>query len=170
MLNCFQDKNQPTESKIDFISHNGILFVNMINIQSSTFPTTSPDFYTSLCGYKLRIHFQLHGTFIDQSAHLSASVTIMRGEYDAQLNWPCDLQFIFSLYDLRNQNYHLIKSVQSDTNSLCFQKPQTEMNDSYDLSSLIPWTTILQENDLHFQVMIREEPIPIDILSQIMTV
>jgi len=121
----------------------------------------------------VRLYF--NGNGIGQSTHVSVFLIVMRGEYDAIQEWPFDFQVIFCLYDLMNKKRHIIKSFQSNTKSICFQRPQGEMNIASGIPKFILLSKIQENNNpyvcddsIYIQVMIRKNPIPIPILSNVM--
>ncbi|CAF5177009.1 unnamed protein product, partial [Rotaria magnacalcarata] len=66
---------------------------------------------------------------------------------DAILDWPFNYQVIFCLYNLINQDNHIIESFQPDINLKAFQKPQSDMNVGCGISKFIPRTLFEQENN-----------------------
>ena len=123
----------------------------------------------------VRLHF--NGNDIGQSTHISVSLVLMRGDYDAILNWPFDFQVIFCLYDLSHQKNHIVESFQSDTKSTSSQRPQTELNIGEGISRFIPLSTIQQNNNpfvcddsIYMKVMVRKNPLPTSILPDIMNI
>ncbi len=138
---------------------------------------TSPPFYTSPYGYKMCVRLYLNGNGIGQSTHVSIFLIVMRGEYDAIQEWPFNFQIIFCLYDLMDKKSHIIKSFQSDTKSICFQRPQGEMNIASGIPKFFPVSKLQQDNNpyvcdgsIYIQVMIRTHPIPKSILSNVMCI
>ncbi|CAF2753250.1 unnamed protein product [Rotaria sp. Silwood2] len=170
------------QQKQDFIVPcNGILLWKIDNIKNQLNDMrsmiTSPSFYTSPDGYKMCVRLYVNGNGIGQSTHVSIFIVLMRGNYDAILDWPFDFQVIFCLYDLTNQNNHIIESFQSDTKSISFQKPQTEMNNGCGISKFIPISVIQQDNNsyicdnlTYIKVIIRKNPIPTCILPYVMNI
>ncbi|CAF0757160.1 unnamed protein product [Rotaria sordida] len=180
-----EETNPPEEifqQKIDFIiSYDGRLFWKIDNIKDQLNDMksmiTSPPFYTSLDGYKMCIRLYINGNGIGQSTHVSIFIVLMRGNHDAILDWPFNYQVIFCLYDLINRNNHIIESFQSNIKSICFQRPQSEMNIGYGISKFIPRSIIQQDNNcyicddsIYIKVMIRKNPIPTFIVPYIMNI
>lgn len=66
----------------------------------------SQPFYTSQYGYKLRLKIYLNGRDRGKGTHLSLYLIIMRGEYDALLDWPFDQKITFYLLDQSEQRKH----------------------------------------------------------------
>ena len=59
----------------------------------------SPAFYTSQYGYKLKLKAYLNGRDRGRGTHLSLYVIIMKGDYDALLDWPYNMRVTFYLLD-----------------------------------------------------------------------
>ena len=66
----------------------------------------SQPFYTSQYGYKLRLKIYLNGRDRGKGTHLSLYLIIMKGEYDALLDWPFDQKITFYLLDQGEQRKH----------------------------------------------------------------
>jgi hypothetical protein len=123
------------------------------------------------------VRLYLNGNGAGQSTHISIYLILMRGNYDAILNWPFNHQIIFGLYDLTNQKNHIIEAFQSDINSICFQQPQDEMNMASGIPKFIPRSRIQQdhspyicEDSMYIKVMVRKNPIPTSILAKMMNI
>ena len=73
----------------------------------------SPPFYTHAGGYKmlLRVYGDGYGQF--RNAHLGASLWVMKGEYDDQLQWPITLEIEVSLLNQISDDCH-------DSMTICF--------------------------------------------------
>ncbi|XP_073907226.1 TNF receptor-associated factor 1 isoform X2 [Castor canadensis] len=87
----------------------------------------SPAFYTAKYGYKLCLRLYLNGDGMGKRTHLSLFIVIMRGEYDALLQWPFRNKVTFMLLDQNNRE-HAIDAFRPDLSSASFQRPQTETN------------------------------------------
>lgn len=59
----------------------------------------SPFFYTSRQGYKMCVRLYLNGYGQGKGTHLSMFFVVMRGEYDAGLDWPFRQKVTFMLLD-----------------------------------------------------------------------
>ncbi|CAF3654742.1 unnamed protein product [Rotaria socialis] len=168
------------QNQNDVSSHNGILLwrINKIKDRSNNSESvTSPPFYTSPDGYKLCVRLHFNGNGIGQSTYSSIFIVLMRGDYDAILDWPFNYQVIFCLYNLINQDNHIIESFQSDINLKAFQKPQSDMNVGCGISKFIPRALLEQENSsfihddsIYIKVMIRSHPIANFILPYVMKI
>ena len=92
----------------------------------------SQPFYTSQYGYKLRIKAYLNGRDRGKGSHLSLYLIIMKGEYDALLEWPFNQKITFYLLDQGEQRKHKIHQL-SPNRSLpnvraVFNKPSSKEN------------------------------------------
>ncbi len=84
----------------------------------------STPFYTSRHGYKMRAQVNLS----DNGSHLSFFFVIMRGPFDALLQWPFKQKVTVILIN-QNGGYNIGNSLTPDPHSSSFQKPvQREMN------------------------------------------
>ncbi|CAF3109835.1 unnamed protein product [Rotaria sp. Silwood2] len=96
----------------------------------------SPAFYTSDNGYKLCVRLYLNGDGSARGSHISIFLVIIRGLYDALLNWPFSYRVSFCLFDQRTmietngttQPKHIIDSFRPDTTSISFKRPCSAMN------------------------------------------
>ena len=59
----------------------------------------SDPFYTEIPGYKLKALFFPNGCGSGRNTHLSVSIVVMKGEYDAILSWPFNMKVKFTLID-----------------------------------------------------------------------
>ncbi|XP_063050662.1 TNF receptor-associated factor 1 [Engraulis encrasicolus] len=87
----------------------------------------SPAFYTSRYGFKVRLRVYLNGDGVGKGTHISLFFVIMKGEYDALLNWPFRHKVTFFLID-QNQKEHVLDAFRPDLSSASFQRPATDMN------------------------------------------
>jgi len=92
----------------------------------------SQPFYTSQYGYKLRIKAYLNGRDRGKGTHLSLYLIIMKGEYDALLEWPFNQKITFYLLDQGEQRKHKVHQL-SPNRSLpnvraVFNKPSGKEN------------------------------------------
>ena len=77
-------------------SYNGVFIWKIPEVQrrrheakiGRTVSLYSAPFYTSRHGYKVCLRLYMDGDGSGRSTHLSFFLTIMRGEYDALLQWP----------------------------------------------------------------------------------
>ncbi|XP_044517439.1 TNF receptor-associated factor 1 [Gracilinanus agilis] len=87
----------------------------------------SPAFYTARYGYKLCLRIYLNGDGMGKGTHLSLFIVVMKGKYDALLEWPFRNKVTFMLLDQNNRE-HVTDSFHPDLTSGSFQKPQGESN------------------------------------------
>jgi TNF receptor-associated factor 2 len=87
----------------------------------------SPAFYTDPYGYKMCARIYLNGDGMGKGTHISLFFVIMRGEYDALLQWPFRQKVTMMLMD-QDKEEHVIDAFRPDPNSSSFQKPRGEMN------------------------------------------
>ncbi len=78
----------------------------------------------------MRSKLFLNGVNNAGGTHLSIYFLLMRGDYDALLEWPFRFKVTFSLLDQSNQ-IHWRKFFWSEIKSICFQRPRLEMNEAY---------------------------------------
>ena len=87
----------------------------------------SAPFYTSRHGYKMCLRVYLNGDGSGKETHLSFFLTLMKGEYDALLQWPFSLPVTLMLLD-QDKRRHVIQSFRPEPSSCSFQRPKEEMN------------------------------------------
>lgn len=87
----------------------------------------SPTFYTSRQGYKMCSRIYLNGDGIGKGTHISLFFVLMRGEYDALLQFP----FVYKVTSkLLDQDFveDVVDAFRPDPNSSSFQRPKREAN------------------------------------------
>ena len=77
--------------------------------------------------------------------HLSLFFVLLRGEYDAILDWPFSYKVTFCLFNQQDKR-HLIDSFRPDPKSNSFQRPRTAMNIASGIPRFCPLTSIHQAN------------------------
>ena len=87
----------------------------------------SPPFYTAVDGYKMCLCVYLDGNGLGHKTHISIFFVIMKGDYDALLNWPFNYKVSITLVNQDKQEESFTRSFQS-TNTEHFQRPQSSMN------------------------------------------
>lgn len=121
---------------LDSSSYNGTLTWKIINVnekfeaaksgrQTSFY---SPIFYSSKYGYKMSTRVYLNGDGIGKNAYLSLFFVILRGEYDALLEWPFNNNVTFTLVDQSAKQEHIDDTFKPDPNSNSFKRPITDLN------------------------------------------
>jgi hypothetical protein len=117
----------------------------------------SPAFYTSETGYKLCIRLYLNGDGTARGTHMSIFLVVLRGEYDALLQWPFSYRVSFCLFDQRSiiesgetkQAKHIIESFRPDTKSISFQRPSLAMNIASGVPKFFPLDDFNQSSEIN---------------------
>ncbi len=93
----------------------------------NTISLYSAPFYTSRQGYKACLRLYMNGDGCGKNTHLSFFVTIMKGEYDALLQWPFRHTVTLTLLD-QDGVKNISQAFQPEPTSSSFQRPRNEMN------------------------------------------
>jgi hypothetical protein len=114
----------------------------------------SPSFYTSETGYKLCIRLYLNGDGTARGTHMSIFLVVLRGEYDALLQWPFSYRVSFCLFDQRSiiesgETKHIIESFRPDTKSISFQRPSLAMNIASGIPKFFPLADFNQSSEIN---------------------
>lgn len=89
----------------------------------------SSPFYTSKHGYKVCARLYLNGDGMGKGSHLSFFFVIMKGCYDALIQWPFQQKVTLILFHPTHSKKHVTDSFKPDPHSSSFQRPaQREMN------------------------------------------
>ena len=98
-------------------------------------------------GYKMCLRLYLNGDGAGKGTHISLYFTVMKGEYDAILQWPFnkDIMITLTLLDQNRQQIDLIQSFRPDPASSSFQQPKCEMNTGIGYPTFAP-LSILDNN------------------------
>ena len=107
----------------------------------------SPIFYSSPNGYKMRVRLYPGGDGNARRTHMSIFFVLMRGEYDAVLEFPFSFKVTFCLFDQTPQQRHMIDSFRPDTKSNSFQRPRSDMNIASGIPKFCPLTIVHQDNN-----------------------
>nr|QNL15300.1 TNF receptor-associated factor 3-like protein [Littorina littorea] len=97
-------------------------------VNGRTLSLYSQPFYSGRFGYKMCARVYLNGDGMGKTTHMSLFFVVMRGEYDALLNWPFRQKVTLTLLDQSAEKRHLTDHFQPDPNSSSFQRPTSEMN------------------------------------------
>ena len=116
-------------------SYNGVFIWKIPEIQrrrheakiGKTVSLYSAPFYTSRHGYKVCLRLYMDGDGSGKGTHLSFFLTVMKGEYDALLQWPFKQTVTLALLD-QTEFHDIVKSFRDDPRSPPFQRPCNEMN------------------------------------------
>lgn len=147
----------------------------------------SPPFYTSAAGYKLCLRLYLNGDGTARGTHISIFLVVLRGEYDALLQWPFCYRVSFCLVDQRTsmesedpkQAKHVINSFRPDVSSSSFQRPCTSMNTASGLPKFISLTDFNQpaetnrycvDDTIFIKVFINFMRLPVSMIPFVMTI
>jgi TNF receptor-associated factor 1 len=107
----------------------------------------SPPFYSSSTGYKMCMRLYFNGDGHARRTHLSLFFVLMRGDYDAILQWPFSHKITFCLYDQTQSQHHIIDSFRPDVKSNSFQRPRSNMNIASGIPKFCPLPSIQQDNN-----------------------
>lgn len=97
-------------------------------VVSKTLSLYSQPFYTGYFGYKMCARVYLNGDGMGKGTHLSLFFVVMRGEYDALLQWPFKQKVTLMLMDQGPARKHLGDAFKPDPSSSSFRRPTGEMN------------------------------------------
>ncbi|BFZ11786.1 hypothetical protein BsWGS_14825 [Bradybaena similaris] len=98
-------------------------------VQGRTVSLYSQPFYTSRFGYKMCGRVYLNGDGIGRGTHMSLYFVVMKGEYDALLQWPFQSRVSLILLDQSAEKRHLKDEFFPDPASTSFRRPvNAEMN------------------------------------------
>ena len=115
--------------------------------EGKTLSLYSAPFYTSRHGYRMCLRLYLNGDGTGKGSHLSYFLTIMRGEFDALLQWP--FQQVVRLA-LRSQNPSSKSDIRHcfkpDAYSSSFMRPRSDMNIASGCPKFAP-VSILSDED-----------------------
>ncbi|CAF4852707.1 unnamed protein product [Rotaria sp. Silwood1] len=137
------------------ISTDGTLIWRITNIQQKMVDAEcerqisiySPVFYSSPNGYKMRLRLYLAGDGNARRTYMSLFFVLMRGEYDAVLQFPFNYKITFCLLDQTSQQRHIIDSFRPDVKSNSFQRPRSDMNTASGIPKFVPLTIVKQDNN-----------------------
>ena len=120
----------------------------MADAQSERQPSIySPIFYSAPNGYKMRARLYLHGDGNARRTHMSLFFLLMKGDYDALLQWPFSYKVTFCLFDQTGNNRHIIDSFRPDVKSNSFQRPKTDANIASGIPKFFPLPMIQQDDN-----------------------
>ncbi|CAF1110709.1 unnamed protein product [Adineta ricciae] len=106
----------------------------------------SPSFYSSVTGYKMCLRLYLNGDKDAHGTHISLFIVLMRGPYDAILEFPFLYKIIFCLYDQTKRQDHIIDSFLPDETSNSFHRPTSEMNVASGISRFASLKVVNEED------------------------
>lgn len=88
----------------------------------------SQPFFTNRYGYKMCTRVYLNGDGMGKNTHLSLFFVVMKGEYDAMLQWPFEQKVTLMLLDQGTNRNHLSDTFRPDPSSSSFKQPTSDMN------------------------------------------
>ncbi len=109
----------------------------------------SPPFYSSPTGYKMCLRLFLNGDSNTRGTHMSLYLVILRGNYDPIVHWPFNFKIKFTLLNQFQSDNNQSNFFWSDPTSICFQRPNTNMNIPYGISKFFP-LNVLKQNENHY--------------------
>ncbi len=114
----------------------------------------SPAFYSSSVGYKMCSRLFLNGVDHARGTHWSIFFLLMRGDFDALLEWPFRFKVTFSVLDQsmsKNNQIHWSKTFWSDIKSTCFRRPRSERNAAYGFENFLSLKQFQQNQHRYVQ-------------------
>ena len=125
----------------------------------------SPQFYVCRYGYKVCTRVYLNGDGMGKGTHLSLFFVVMRGNYDALLNWPFQQKVTFKLID-QGGDQHIIDSFRPDPNSSSFQRPASNMNIASGCPLFVPKSVLhsrgyIKDDTVFFKITVDTAGLPI---------
>lgn len=99
----------------------------------------SDPFYTEQCGYKIKLRLYPNGEENAKNTHLSLRLIIMKGEYDAILQWPFAKPVTLTLIDQQgnpDDRENIVCSFSTYSGSWCL-RPVKEANNGNGFSKFV---------------------------------
>eukprot|EP00117_Sycon_ciliatum_P014425 scpid51535/ scgid3562/ TNF receptor-associated factor 3; CAP-1; CD40 receptor-associated factor 1; CD40-binding protein; LMP1-associated protein 1 len=125
----------------------------------------SPPFYTDRYGYKVCAVMYPNGGGRALGAHISLFCAIMRGDFDAVLDWPFNKIVHLTILDQAAARRHVSEAFLPDLRSGSFQRPTSEMNIASGCPCFISHEFLfnersqyLQDDTIFFKVEIKDRP------------
>ena len=129
-----------------------LLILLIVAAQSNTqMCIDSPVFFTAPAGYKLCLRLYPNGDGNAVGAHMSLYLVLMRGEYDAILNFPFIYQVIFCLLDQSSKQRHIVKAFNPNSSSPSFQRPRSDMNVASGITKFVSLKLLAQADNSYIQ-------------------
>ncbi|XP_069117894.1 TNF receptor-associated factor 3-like isoform X3 [Argopecten irradians] len=97
-------------------------------VNGKTLSLYSQPFYTSQYGYKLCGRVYLNGDGTGKGTYLSFFVVVMKGDFDALLQWPFTLPVTLMLLDQNGTGNHVRTTFTPNPASNSFRRPTTDLN------------------------------------------
>ena len=96
-------------------------------LMGKTVSLYSAPFYTDRFGYRMCLRVYLDGDGSGKGCYISYFLTIMKGEYDALLEWPFQLTVTMTMINQKG-NGNIVQSFKPNPNSASFHRPKADMN------------------------------------------
>ena len=96
-------------------------------LMGKTVSLYSAPFYTDRFGYRMCLRVYLDGDGSGKGHYISYFLTIMKGEYDALLEWPFQLTVTLTMINQKG-NGNIVQSFKPNPNSASFHRPKADMN------------------------------------------
>ena len=96
-------------------------------VTGKTVSLYSAPFYTDRFGYRMCLRVYLDGDGSGKGRYISYFLTIMKGEYDALLEWPFQLTVTMTMINQKGSN-NIVQSFKPNPSSASFHRPNADMN------------------------------------------
>ena len=100
-------------------------------------------FHSSRYGYKMCLRLYILGDGIGKGTHMSLFFVVMKGEFDAILQWPFTHKVTFKLINQCGAR-DIVDIFQPDPLSSSFQKPKSDMNVASGCPRFVPINELMQ--------------------------
>ena len=96
-------------------------------VMGKTVSLYSAPFYTDRFRYRTCLRVYLDGDGNGKGCYISFFLTIMKGEYDALLEWPFQLTVTLTMINQKG-NGNIVQSFKPNPSSASFHRPKVHMN------------------------------------------
>ena len=96
-------------------------------LMGKTVSLYSAPFYTDRFGYRMCLRVYLDGDGSGKGRYISYFLTIMKGEYDALLEWPFHFTVTMTMINQKGGS-NIVQSFKPNPNSASFHRPKSDMN------------------------------------------
>ena len=96
-------------------------------VTGKTVSLYSAPFYTDRFGYRICLRVYLDGDGSGKGRYISYFLTLMKGEYDALLEWPFQLTVTMTMINQKG-NGNITQSFKPNLSSASFHRPKADMN------------------------------------------
>ena len=127
-------------------------------LMGKTVSLYSAPFYTDRFGYRMCLRVYLDGDGSGKGRYISYFLTIMKGEYDALLEWPFQLTVTLTMINQKG-NGNIVQSFKPNPNSASFHQPKADMNVASGCPKFAPLSVLdnqefIVDNTAYFQCTI----------------